>query len=119
MSRHNTTGHDGEQLVADYLTARGYAIRERNWSVGHLELDIVATNGRWIAFVEVKTRESSADDPLTAMTPKKIDNIVKAANVYMSQLDLPLEPRFDVAAVTLTPDLRLEYIEDAFYPPLK
>ena len=56
MAERNSLGKWGEQVVVDHLVAEGYAIVERNWRLNHLEIDIIATRGNEIAFVEVKTR---------------------------------------------------------------
>ena len=42
MAAHNRLGLEGEQIAANYLLSKGYAIRHRNWRSGHKELDIVA-----------------------------------------------------------------------------
>lgn len=120
MARHNSLGKWGEQVVADYLVAEGYAIVERNWRLNHLEVDIIATKGDEIAFVEVKSRRDDEIDPLSAITPAKIRNLVAAANAYLRTCRVPLRPRFDVAAVTGDGhDYKLRYVADAFMPPLR
>ena len=120
MATHNDTGKWGEKAVTDYLTARGWAIRHTNWHAGHLELDIVASRGDEIAFVEVKTRTTDLDDPVDAITPRKMTLLGRAATAYMQQFDIPLRPRFDVAAVTGTAaSPAIEYFPDAFFPPMK
>lgn len=120
MAEHNTLGQWGEQVVTDYLVAEGYSILERNWRMNHLELDLVVTKGNWIAFVEVKTRTDSSVRISDIITPRKISRIVAAANVYLSTLSVPLNPRFDVALVHGDQKSHvLEYIPDAFFPRLR
>ena len=120
MAEHNSLGKWGEEIVVDHLVGQGYAIMERNWRSNHNEVDIIASKGDMIAFVEVKTRRSSDIDPLQAMTRQKIRCLVNAANAYLRMLRLPLNPRFDVAAVWGDPHgYRLDYIGDAFFPPLR
>lgn len=120
MAEHNTLGQWGEQVVTDYLTAEGYSILERNWRMNHLELDLVVTKDTWIAFVEVKTRTDSTVRIADLITPRKISRIVAAANAYLSTLQLPLNPRFDVALIHGDQtSYHLEYIADAFYPRLR
>ena len=42
-------GKQAEDIAADYLTAEGYVIRERNWRCGnHIEIDIIAQEGTTI-----------------------------------------------------------------------
>ncbi len=120
MAEHNSLGKRGEQMVVDHLVAQGYAIVERNWRMNHFEVDIIATKGADIAFVEVKTRRDDAVNPLSAITPQKVRRMASAANAYLGCVKLPLRPRFDVAAVVGEPhSFRIDYIADAFLPPLR
>ena len=121
MAEHNTLGKWGEDITADYLVKEGYAIVERNWHMNKLEIDIIASKGNIIAFVEVKTRRSvTGMDPLKAMTPSKIRYLVSAANGYLRMSRTPLRPRFDVATIVGDDHgYTFEYIADAFRPPLR
>lgn len=119
MARHNDTGNWGEDLVCDYLVAKGCAIVERNWKSGNFELDVVAIEGNCVAFVEVKTRSDRDSDPFQAINRAKIGRLSRAAHAYIMSHDIKLDVRFDVAGVCGTPDdYSLEYIADAFLPPL-
>ena len=90
MAQHNDFGQISEDRAAAYLMARGYTIRDRNWRVGHKEIDIIAQKDGVIAIVEVKARKS---------------------------IDLPI--RFDIISITGEPGhQKVEHIEEAFYPPL-
>lgn len=120
MALHNKLGNWGEQVVVDYLVARGYAIADRNWRLNHLEIDIIATKDCQIAFVEVKTRRNPDENPLQAISQRKISNLCTAANAYLRTRQVRLQPRFDVASVNGTPDhYTLAYLPDAFRPPLR
>ena len=50
----------GEQLAAEHLVRRGFEIVERNYRTRWGELDIIAFDGRTLAFCEVKTRRMAA-----------------------------------------------------------
>ena len=53
------TGAFGEQVTADYLTARGDEILDRNWRVREGEIDLISLSSDGIFhFIEVKTRSS-------------------------------------------------------------
>lgn len=120
MAQHNRTGKWGENVAIDCLVAKGYAIRDTNWRLGHLELDIVAMKGDRLVFVEVKTRSNPDDDPIDAVDRRKILRIVRAANAYINMKGLPHEPQFDIIGISGTQEAHtVEHIPDAFLPPLK
>ena len=50
------TGTKGEQMAADYLTARGCEILGRNWRCPYGEIDLILRQGETLIFAEVKTR---------------------------------------------------------------
>lgn len=53
-------GAAGEDLAAGYLELGGYAILERNFRTRYGEIDLIASRGGVIFFIEVKTRRSAA-----------------------------------------------------------
>ncbi len=54
------TGKKGEDLAAEFLTAEGFFIIERNFRFGKYgEIDIIAIKDKLLIFVEVKSRGSS------------------------------------------------------------
>ena len=119
MAQHNETGHWGEELACEKLITDGYAICQRNFRIGHYELDIVAMKDNRIVFVEVKTRTNPNSDPLEAIDSKKIARMTRAANAYVIAYDIPHEVQFDIITINGTPDnYTLEHIPDAFTAPL-
>ena len=120
MAQHNEFGQISEDRAAAYLMARGYVIRERNWRLGHKEIDIIAQKEGILAFIEVKARKSSRfGEAIEAVTDQKICNLVIAANAYVRyhRIDLPI--RFDIIGITGEPGRQIvEHIENAFYPPI-
>ncbi len=121
MAEHNRTGKSGEERAAEYLTARGYVIRDINWKNGKLELDIVAYKDRTLVIVEVKTRSSERFEyPEDAVNSRKIRHIIDAADAYIQRYELPFEVRFDIISVIKKGDeYEINHIPDAFYPPLQ
>lgn len=118
---HNSEfGKFAESVATDYLISKGYAIRERNWRCGKLEIDIIAQLGITMVFVEVKGRSGEWEDPEEAVTRKKIRRVCNAADSYLQQLEFDFFYRFDIIAVTGTMEsYTLEHYEDAFLPPLR
>lgn len=113
-------GDWGEQLTVDYLLSEGYNILERNWRVGHLEVDIIAAKGDDIIFCEVKVRRDKSVYPAEAVDRRKQAHIISAAKGYMVRFKgTPLRYRFDVSSINGTPeDYQLQYLPNAFRPPL-
>ena len=108
-----------EQLAYEHLVGEGYTVRERNWKLRRLEIDMIAQLGDTIIFVEVKSRSGRHRDPLDAIDDRKIRNMVRAANAYLLPLEHTFSWRFDVILLVGPPhDYRLEHIPDAFLPPL-
>ena len=94
MAAHNELGNLGEKRAQAYLAQKGYKIRHVNWTVGKLELDIVAEKDGWLVVVEVKTRSTDTwEHPKEAITPRKIRNIVNAAHEYIFTFDWQGETR--------------------------
>lgn len=123
MAQSKNIGKDGEQAACDFLISKGYTIREMNWRLGHLEIDIVAQEpgASHLHIVEVKTRSSTEHyDPMQAINARKIRNLVNAANGYISLHQLHMTVQYDVMIIEGTaPDLSIHYIPDAFQPPLR
>ena len=114
------TGALGEQAAAEYLLGKGYELLARNWHCRWGELDLVARKGQILAFVEVKTRRPGAMvSPLEAVNRTKRRKVIRSAQAYLMELgETELQPRFDVAAVTVFPGaiprFSVEYWPSAF-----
>jgi putative endonuclease len=110
-------GMRAEDLAAQHLEKKGYRILQRNWTVGKLEIDLIASNASNLLFVEVKSRASDQfGAPLEAVNSAKRKSIVKAADIYLKRTDTTLEPRFDIVSIIMTPQPQIEHIEGAFFP---
>lgn len=120
MAQHNEFGKVSEDRAAAYLMAQGYTIRERNWRLGHKEIDIIAQKDGVLAIIEVKARKSNHyGDPVEAVTDKKIRHLVQAANAYVRYHRIDLTIHFDIIAITgEIGHQTVTHIEEAFYPPL-
>lgn len=112
------SGKIGEHFTAQYLREKGYEIVEMNFKSRFGEIDVIAQNDRYLAFVEVKTRKTDGlTHPFEAITPSKRAKIIKTAQFYLMKYPTVLQPRFDAAAVfTKDGELqKIEHIENAFY----
>ena len=110
-------GRRGEQIAAQYLRRHGYDILERNLHISHEEIDIIAINKHCIAFVEVKTRTGRPEQadylsaPASAVTYKKQEHLLRAANAYLAKSAYSLQPRMDIIEVYLAPESDLRAID--------
>ena len=81
-------GAQGERAVSRYLKKRYYLIWERNYQSHLGEIDIIASVGRTLVFVEVKTRSSSTAknfSGLDAIDLEKRERITKAAEHFIGE----------------------------------
>ena len=109
-------GRLGEERVCAYLTERGYRILSRNFRIKGGEIDIIAENGDYIAFVEVKTRKrGSMVSGFEAVNRRKQGLVIRAAAEYLRRNPTILQPRFDTAQVTLDGEsAEVDYLENAY-----
>lgn len=115
------TGRNGEDRVAAFLRKKGLAVVKRNYQCRFGEIDIIAETREYIIFVEVKTRKKdSMISGVSAVDAKKQQRIMLTAQDYMRKTKSQLQPRFDVAEVTVfekdngSLGYDLKYIENAF-----
>lgn len=120
MADHNDLGKQGEEIAVGYLRGQGYLIRESNWFFGQNEIDIIAEKDHLLVIVEVKTRRSANfGEPECFVTRKKQRSIIKAADAYLCQHDIPFETRFDIISILVHGKKHhIHHIIDAFYATL-
>lgn len=112
MARHHILGKKGEDKAVEYLERRGYTILDRNWRVGHLELDIVCRHGGMLVIVEVKTRRLGEENVVDLLGWQKRRNLIKAADAYVKKKGWASEIRFDLICLS-GEDLEIEHIKEA------
>ena len=124
-----TLGATGEGLAARHLEARGFEIIDRNFRTRQGELDLVASDARFLVFCEVKTRIAHGEPgplgPLAAIGVRKRRQVRAMAREWLgarapdARFDSgsPPEIRFDAIGLTLDAHgrlLALEHLEGAF-----
>jgi putative endonuclease len=120
--RRHRLGQAGEQLAAEHLIRQGFQILERNHRTRWGELDIIAFDGRTLAFCEVKTRRlvPGSGSPFEALRAGKQARVRKmAASWLIERTERPYADtlRFDAIGVTFDLAGRLvgiEHLEGAF-----
>ena len=116
-------GRKGEDVACRFLEDNGHLIVRRNYRTGHLEIDIISTDGNGVHFVEVKSRVAPvAAAPEENVTPLKQRKIANAALRYLHGskdpgVSLEAEAHFDIVAVTFDGgNESVEWFPDAYYP---
>ena len=111
-------GRIGEDLAHRFLRARGCTVVARNYRTlsGSGEIDLVAWDGRKLAFIEVKTRGSREfSPPESAVDTEKRERVQQAARDYARRAEIPWrDTRFDIVSIVLDSPPRIEWLRDAF-----
>ncbi|MBM7868966.1 putative endonuclease [Clostridium pascui] len=112
-------GNLGENIAENYLIDRGYIILDRNFRSKTGEIDIIAKDGDYISFIEVKTRYGTLyGTPGESVNYLKQYRIYKTAQMYILKKRLnKFNFRFDVIEVILNHlnnDFSIKLIKDAF-----
>ena len=112
----------GEEAAVKALKKDGYRIIERNFRTKQGEIDIIAKDGEYLCFVEVRLRKSDLyGSPAESITEGKQKRIIEAAQVYILKkriYDTPM--RFDAVLINALAsgnklkNMRLEIVKDAF-----
>ena len=116
-SRQNL-GKTGETIASDFLKKNGYTILTRNYRRRFGEIDIIAREGDYLVFIEVKTRTgTSHGHPLEAITLRKQRQISKVAQCYLAEKNLfDTTARFDVVSIVMSRNnqAQVEIVTNAF-----
>jgi putative endonuclease len=120
--RRHRLGALGERLAAEHLARRGYRIIERNYRTRWGELDIVAYDGRTLAFCEVKTRRVGfrLGSPFEAIHPRKRAQVRKMVRSWLTdRRERPPASQIRCDAIGVTVDgagrlVAIEHLEGAF-----
>ncbi len=138
-------GRRAEDIAARWAESHGLTVKERNWRLHHLEVDIIAEgpllNGEglplhngpqenYLHIVEVRSRvagyrtTSSPEDSITSVVApqltvdaKKQRFLISAADAYVRLRHIREEVVFDVVSIEFTEDSHiLSFYPDAFRP---
>ncbi|GBQ68824.1 hypothetical protein AA103196_2051 [Ameyamaea chiangmaiensis NBRC 103196] len=106
-------GARAEERVANALAREGWTILDRRVRMAGGEIDIIATYGTTLAFIEVKARQS-AEEAAFALGPAQQARLVEAARHWLAQHEVETigSVRFDV--VTVDKKGAMRRIADAF-----
>lgn len=118
MSQYNKEiGKTGEDLAVKNLVQNGYKIVERNFRCRSGEIDIVAREGEYMVFIEVKTRTGAKfGTAAEAVDNKKQKQIHRIAAYYLMKAGPMQNCRFDVVTVNMdkSGNHKIKIIKNAF-----
>lgn len=94
-------GVNFEEKATEFLKKQGYKIIEKNFKCKLGEIDIIAANGGYLCFVEVKYRSSTKfGRPSEAVDYFKQQKLIRAAQYYIKMKRLnDCNCRFDVVEI--------------------
>ena len=100
MRGKSASGALGEECAAKHLERTGYRIICRNYRTRFAEIDIIATHGNCLCFVEVKTRKSkNFGSAYEAVNFAKRQKMILGAKSFMAAHPSFSQVRFDVVEV--------------------
>jgi len=117
MTNSQQKGKYGENVVLGYLEAKGYKILAQNYKKAGGEIDIIALDGDYVVFVEVKYRRGrSHGTGFDDVSYSQHKRIIKTDKAYLyEQQKWDAACRFDIVEVIGHEQLELEHIENAFW----
>lgn len=98
---HRAIGDKWEKHAGEVLAQHGYQILEYNYRCRTGEIDLIAREGGYLVFCEVKYRDNTeTEHPLEAVGCRKQRRISKAAVYYLYTHHMEQVPcRFDVIGI--------------------
>lgn len=95
-------GHAGEVICARYLTKKGYKLISLNWYCRWGEIDIIAKEGSFVTFVEVKTVTSKRYcNAIDLFSPAKRRKLLRTIGIFALKYKIS-DWRLDLVCLTKT-----------------
>lgn len=103
-----------EQIAGTFLEKKGFQILEYNYRCRGGEVDLIARDGEYLVFCEVKYRRSAqSGSALEAVDARKQKRLCLCARQYLTSHGMEEQPaRFDVIGIQGN---EIIHIEDAFW----
>lgn len=102
MYNKRQVGSSKEQLASKYLEQHGYTVVSSNFYSRVGEIDLIATEGEYLVFIEVKYRSSPMNGyPEEAISISKMRALIKTAQEYLFRhgMSQEISCRFDVVVI--------------------
>jgi putative endonuclease len=102
-----TVGKKGEEKAAEYLLKNGFCLVEKNFRTRFGEIDLIATKGKRIHFIEVKLKVGEDFGlPEEMINRKKIQKVQNIATLFLQKNQLLAQryPVWEIDAVCIVLD---------------
>ena len=108
-----------ESLAAAFLRQKGMSVTQTNFHARRGEIDLIARDGEYLVFVEVKFRTTGGSGTgAEAVNVKKQRTICRVSDYYRALHLIPdsTPVRYDVVEFFISPDRRLKvrWFQNAF-----
>ena len=110
-------GAHGEEIARRYIEAKGYEILETNFRCSLGEINVIAKDGPYLVFLEVRTRRGKGGygTPEESLDRRKRDRLVATAETYFQGCSVPPEEwRIDLVGVRMSVGGTLEAVVNWF-----
>ena len=117
MSLARELGVSGEEAAVRFLQKKRFNIIRRGFRFHRGEIDIIAREGEYLVFCEVKMRTTDEyGPPELAVTRRKRQQVRRLAQGYLAERRIVDQAcRFDVVAIVMKGGLpQIEYFPNAF-----
>ena len=86
-------GDRGEGIARAYLKSKGYELVTTNFHCRWGEVDIIARDGQYLVFVEVRTRRRPGwyGEPEESISNRKRERLIATAETYLQTCSAPPE----------------------------
>jgi putative endonuclease len=103
-----------ENIAANYLISKGAVILKRNYRCRSGEIDLIALDGEYLVFAEVKYRSTGKKGmPAEAVNVYKQKRIRDTAGYYLYTHHYPQETRCRLDVISILGD-QIQWIQNAF-----
>ena len=117
MTKHSL-GMMGQKAAKQFLIGKGFTILKENYRLRSSEIDIIAKDGDYVVFIEVKFRKGLSHGlPRESVGRTKQKRIIKAAGHFiLTSGNNEQDYRFDVVElVEMNGKTYVNHIENAFW----
>ena len=105
-------GRWGEALAAEELRRRGCRLVEAGWRCRFGEVDLIAEEGPFLCFVEVKLRKDGrVAQAREFVDRRKQEKLRTTAQLYLAEHPTQLQPRFDVVEIYAPDQEKVTYVK--------